>query len=32
LNAGDRYSIFLIANGSSREVVAQRDEQAPFRP
>ena len=32
LNAGDRYSIFLIAGGSGREVVAQRDEQAPFRP
>ena len=31
LNAGDRYSIFLIANGSSRQIVAQRDEQAPFR-
>jgi alginate O-acetyltransferase complex protein AlgF len=32
LNAGDRYSIFLVAGGSGREVVAQRDEQAPFRP
>jgi len=32
LNAGDRYSIFLIAGGSGREIVAQRDEQAPFRP
>jgi alginate O-acetyltransferase complex protein AlgF len=32
LNAGDRYSIFVIANGSNRQVVAQRDEQAPFRP
>ena len=32
LNAGDRYSIFVIAGGSGRQVVAQRDEQAPFRP
>jgi len=32
LNAGERYSIFLLADGSGRHVVAQRDEQAPFRP
>jgi alginate O-acetyltransferase complex protein AlgF len=32
LVAGDRYSVFLIAAGSGRQVVAQRDEQAPFRP
>jgi alginate O-acetyltransferase complex protein AlgF len=32
LNAGDRYSIFLVPGGSGREAVAQRDEQAPFRP
>jgi hypothetical protein len=32
LNAGDRYSIFVAAGASGREVVAQRDEQAPFRP
>jgi hypothetical protein len=32
LAAGDRYSIFLIAGGAGREVVAQRDEQAPLRP
>jgi alginate O-acetyltransferase complex protein AlgF len=32
LNAGDRYSIFLIAVASARQVVAQRDEQAPFHP
>ncbi|HZK89336.1 MAG TPA: alginate O-acetyltransferase AlgF [Stellaceae bacterium] len=32
LNAGDRYSIFMIGGGSGRRVVAQRDEQAPFRP
>ena len=31
LVAGDRYSVFLIG-GSARHVVAQRDEQAPFRP
>jgi alginate O-acetyltransferase complex protein AlgF len=32
LNAGDRYSIFVVAGASGREIVAQRDEQAPFRP
>jgi alginate O-acetyltransferase complex protein AlgF len=32
LNAGDRYSIFVIAGGSGPQIVAQRDEQAPFRP
>lgn len=32
LNAGDRYSVFLIGTASGRQVVAQRDEQAPFRP
>jgi alginate O-acetyltransferase complex protein AlgF len=32
LNAGDRYSIFVIAGQSGPQVVAQRDEQAPFRP
>jgi hypothetical protein len=32
LNAGDRYSVFLIAGSSGLQVVAQRDEQAPFRP
>jgi alginate O-acetyltransferase complex protein AlgF len=32
LNAGDRYSIFVAVGGSGREIVAQRDEQAPFRP
>ena len=32
LNAGDRYSVFVVANGSGRQVVAQRDEQAPLRP
>ena len=32
LNAGDRYSIFVIASGAAREIVAQRDEQAPLRP
>jgi alginate O-acetyltransferase complex protein AlgF len=32
LNAGDRYSIFVVANGSSRDIVAARDEQAPYRP
>jgi hypothetical protein len=32
LNAGDRYSVFVIAGASGRQVVAQRDEQAPFRP
>ncbi|HUA56215.1 MAG TPA: hypothetical protein VMB81_28790, partial [Candidatus Sulfotelmatobacter sp.] len=32
LNAGDRYTIFVMAGTSGREIVAQRDEQAPFRP
>ena len=32
LNAGDRYSIFVVAGGSGPQIVAQRDEQAPFRP
>jgi hypothetical protein len=32
LNAGDRYSIFVVAGKSGREVVAGRDEQAPLRP
>jgi alginate O-acetyltransferase complex protein AlgF len=32
LNAGDRYSVFVVASGPDREIVAQRDEQAPFRP
>jgi alginate O-acetyltransferase complex protein AlgF len=32
LNAGDRYSIFVAAGPSGPEIVAQRDEQAPFRP
>ena len=32
LDAGDRYSVFLAASASGRKVVAQRDEQAPFRP
>lgn len=32
LNAGDRYSIFVIAGQSGPQVVAARDEQAPFRP
>jgi alginate O-acetyltransferase complex protein AlgF len=35
LVAGDRYSVFVIgsgASGSGRQVVAQRDEQAPLRP
>ena len=32
LNAGDRYSIFVLAGGACNEVVAQRDEQAPLRP
>ena len=31
LVAGDRYSVFLVG-GSARYAVAQRDEQAPFRP
>jgi hypothetical protein len=32
LVAGDRYSVFVIGSGSGRQAVAQRDEQAPFRP
>ncbi|HWB47592.1 MAG TPA: alginate O-acetyltransferase AlgF [Stellaceae bacterium] len=32
LNAGDRYSIFVVAGKAGREVVAVRDEQAPLRP
>jgi len=32
LVAGDRYSIFVLASASGRQVVAQRDEQAPLRP
>jgi alginate O-acetyltransferase complex protein AlgF len=32
LVAGDRYSVFVVGSGSGRQVVAQRDEQAPFRP
>lgn len=32
LNAGDRYSVFVIAGASGPQVVAQRDEQAPFHP
>lgn len=32
LNAGDRYSIFVVPGQSGPQVVAQRDEQAPFRP
>ena len=32
LNAGDRYSIFVVAGKSGAQVVAQRDEQAPFQP
>ena len=32
LNAGDRYSIFVVAGAAGREIVAGRDEQAPFRP
>lgn len=32
LAAGDRYSVFLIAGGAGRAIVAQRDEQAPLRP
>ena len=31
LVAGDRYSVFVVG-GPNRQVVAQRDEQAPFRP
>ncbi len=32
LVAGDRYSIFVTASAAGRQVVAQRDEQAPLRP
>ena len=32
LVAADRYSVFVVGSGSGRQVVAQRDEQAPFRP
>ena len=32
LNAGDRYSVFIVAGASGPQVVAQRDEQAPFHP
>jgi hypothetical protein len=32
LVAGDRYSVFVVGSGSGRQVVARRDEQAPFRP
>jgi alginate O-acetyltransferase complex protein AlgF len=32
LNAGDRYSVFVVGNGSSHDIVAARDEQAPYRP
>jgi hypothetical protein len=32
LDAGDRYSIFVATGGSGRAIVAQRDEQAMFRP
>ena len=32
LVAGDRYSVFVVGSGSGRQIVAQRDEQAPFRP
>jgi alginate O-acetyltransferase complex protein AlgF len=32
LDAGDRYSVFVVAGQSGPQVVAQRDEQAPFRP
>jgi hypothetical protein len=32
LNAGDRYSVFVVAAKGGREVVAGRDEQAPMRP
>ena len=32
LSAGDRYSVFVVAKGSGHDVVAVRDEQAPFRP
>ena len=32
LVAGERYSVFVVGSGSAPQVVAQRDEQAPFRP
>jgi alginate O-acetyltransferase complex protein AlgF len=32
LTAGDRYSVFVVNSAAGRQVVAQRDEQAPFRP
>jgi alginate O-acetyltransferase complex protein AlgF len=32
LNAGDRYSIFVVAGAAGHEIVAGRDEQAPLRP
>jgi alginate O-acetyltransferase complex protein AlgF len=32
LNAGDRYSVFVLAGKAGPEIVAARDEQAPFRP
>jgi len=32
LAAGDRYSVFVVAGPSGPQAVAQRDEQAPFRP
>jgi hypothetical protein len=32
LNAGDRYSIFVVAGKAGHEVIAGRDEQAPLRP
>jgi len=32
LVAGDRYSVFVVGSGSGRQVLGQRDEQAPFRP
>jgi alginate O-acetyltransferase complex protein AlgF len=32
LVAGDRYSVFIVGSGSGRQVLGQRDEQAPFRP
>lgn len=32
LNAGDRYSIFVVAGKAGPEIVGARDEQAPFHP
>jgi hypothetical protein len=32
LAAGERYSIFVVAAPSGRQIVAVRDEQAPLRP